>query len=124
MTDADLLPPALLKRKAVVYVRQSTQAQVQLNLESQRRQYELVDEARRRGFRDVEVIDDDLGRSASGAVARPGFEEARRLAVRRRGWRRSLLRRLAARQERPRLASPSGALWARRGARHRSRRCL
>ena len=66
MTDADLLPPAVLKRKAVVYVRQSTQAQVQLNLESQRRQYELVDEARRRGFRDVEVIDDDLGRSASG----------------------------------------------------------
>lgn len=75
MTDADLLPPALLKRKAVVYVRQSTQAQVQSNLEGQRRQYELVDEARRRGFRDVEVIDDDLGRSASGAVARPGFEK-------------------------------------------------
>src|SRR5580692_4425736 len=74
MTDADLLPPALLKRKAVVYVRQSTQAQVQVNLESQRRQYELVDEARRRGFRDIEVIDDDLGRSASGMVARPGFE--------------------------------------------------
>jgi DNA invertase Pin-like site-specific DNA recombinase len=57
MTDADLLPPALLKRKAVVYVRQSTQAPVQLNLEGQRRQYELVNEARRRGFRDVEVID-------------------------------------------------------------------
>jgi DNA invertase Pin-like site-specific DNA recombinase len=75
MTDADLLPPDVLKRKAVVYVRQSTQAQVQLNLESQRRQYELVDEARRRGFRDVEVIDDDLGRSASGTVARPGFEK-------------------------------------------------
>ena len=75
MTDVDLLPPALLKRKAVVYVRQSTQAQVHLNLESQRRQYELVDEARRRGFRDVEVIDDDLGRSASGTVARPGFDK-------------------------------------------------
>jgi hypothetical protein len=29
--------------------------------------------ARRRGFREVEVIDDDLGRSVSGAVARPGF---------------------------------------------------
>ena len=29
---------------------------------------------RRRGFREVEVIDDDLGRSASGMVARPGFE--------------------------------------------------
>src|SRR6476646_1119513 len=75
MTDADQLPPALLKRKAVVYVRQSTPAQVQLHLESKRRQYELVDEAKRRGFRDVEVIDDDLGRSASGTVARPGFEK-------------------------------------------------
>src|ERR1700680_1242225 len=74
MTTADLLPAAVLKRKAVVYVRQSTQAQVQTNLESQRRQYDLVDVARSRGFRDVEVIDDDLGRSASGMVVRPGFE--------------------------------------------------
>lgn len=74
MTSVDLLPTAVLKRKAVVYVRQSTLAQVQSNLESQRRQYELVEEARRWGFRDVEVIDDDLGRSASGMVARPGFE--------------------------------------------------
>src|SRR5881396_3474999 len=74
MTSADLLPAAVLKRKAVVYVRQSTPAQVQTNLESQRRQYELVDVARERGFRNIEVIDDDLGRSASGMVARPGFE--------------------------------------------------
>ncbi len=74
MANADLLPASVLRRKAVVYVRQSTPAQVQLNLESQRRQYELVDVARRRGFREVEVIDDDLGRSASGMVARPGFE--------------------------------------------------
>ena len=74
MTNADLLPAGVLKRKAVVYVRQSTQAQVQTNLESQRRQYELVDEARRHGFQDIEVIDDDLGRSASGMTARPGFE--------------------------------------------------
>ena len=74
MTGADPLPPAVLKRKAVVYVRQSTQAQVETNLESRRRQYELVDVARSRGFRDIEVIDDDLGRSASGMVARPGFE--------------------------------------------------
>ena len=74
MTGAEVLPPAVLNRKAVVYVRQSTQAQVENNLESRRRQYELVDAARRRGFRDVEVIDDDLGRSASGMVERPGFE--------------------------------------------------
>ena len=74
MTSADLLPAVVLKRKAVVYVRQSTQAQVQTNLESQRRQYELVDEARRHGFQNIEVIDDDLGRSASGMTARPGFD--------------------------------------------------
>ena len=75
MTSSDaLLPATLLQRKAVVYVRQSTPQQVQSNLESQRRQYELVEVARRRGFSTVEVIDDDLGRSASGAVARPGFD--------------------------------------------------
>jgi DNA invertase Pin-like site-specific DNA recombinase len=75
MMDGDFLPPAILQRKAVVYVRQSTQVQVEINTESRRRQYELVEVARRRGFRTVEVIDDDLGRSASGMVARPGFEK-------------------------------------------------
>jgi DNA invertase Pin-like site-specific DNA recombinase len=75
MTNADPLPPTVLSRKAIVYVRQSTQTQVQVHLESQRRQYDLIDEARRHGFRTVEVIDDDLGRSASGTVARPGFEK-------------------------------------------------
>jgi excisionase family DNA binding protein len=74
MTGGDALPPAILQRKAVVYVRQSTQVQVETNLEGRRRQYELVDVARRRGFRTVEVIDDDLGRSAGGMVRRPGFE--------------------------------------------------
>jgi DNA invertase Pin-like site-specific DNA recombinase len=74
MTSADLLPATVLQRKAVVYVRQSSQSQVMTNLESQRRQYDLVDIARKYGFADVEVIDDDLGRSASGTVARPGFD--------------------------------------------------
>jgi DNA invertase Pin-like site-specific DNA recombinase len=70
MTTHDaLLPAVVLQRKAVVYVRQSTPQQVQLNLESQKRQYELVEVARLRGF-----IDDDLGRTASGAVERPGFD--------------------------------------------------
>ena len=74
MANTELLPATVLRRKAVVYVRQSTQTQVQNNLESQRRQYDLVEEARRRGFVHIEVIDDDLGRSASGMVARPGFD--------------------------------------------------
>ncbi len=73
-TGAEPLPAAVLKRKAVVYIRQSTQSQVQINLESKRRQYDLVDLARTKGFADVELIDDDLGRSGSGTVARPGFD--------------------------------------------------
>lgn len=63
-----------LTRQAVVYVRQSTADQVAHNLESQRRQYALVERARQLGWDDVQVIDDDLGRSGSG-VARPGFEK-------------------------------------------------
>lgn len=74
MTSAETIPPVILKKKAVVYVRQSSHSQVITNLESKRRQYDLVDVARRHGFIDVEVIDDDLGRSASGSVARPGFD--------------------------------------------------
>ena len=74
MRMSDSLPTSVVRRKAVVYVRQSTPGQVHENLESQRRQYGLVEVARRYGFRDVEVIDDDLGRSASGAAERPGFD--------------------------------------------------
>ena len=74
MRASDPLPRSVLTRKAVVYVRQSTPAQVRDNLESQRRQYHLVDVARQHGFAQVDVIDDDLGLSAAGMVARPGFE--------------------------------------------------
>ena len=62
-----------LARRACVYIRQSTPDQVQNNLESQRRQYALVDRARQLGWQEVEVIDEDLGRSGSGTL-RPGFE--------------------------------------------------
>src|SRR5882724_4943973 len=69
------LPKEALDRNAIVYVRQSTGMQVQENLESKRRQYELVELAREYGFRDVSVIDEDLGRSASGMTDRPGFRD-------------------------------------------------
>jgi len=68
------ITPDHLGRTAVVYVRQSTMAQVMGNLESQRRQYELAAAAKAAGFASVTVIDDDLGRSGSGSVERPGFE--------------------------------------------------
>ena len=62
-----------LARRACVYIRQSTPDQVRHNLESQRRQYSLVDRARALGWHEVDVIDDDLGVSGSG-THRPGFE--------------------------------------------------
>src|SRR5271169_720557 len=63
-----------LRRKAIVYVRQYSMLQVTHNLESQRRQYGLAAHARDLGFHDIEVIDEDLGRSGSGCVERPGFQ--------------------------------------------------
>jgi DNA invertase Pin-like site-specific DNA recombinase len=68
------ITPDHLARAAVVYVRQSTMAQVTGNLESQRRQYDLAGAAEATGFASVTVIDDDLGRSGSGSMERPGFE--------------------------------------------------
>jgi len=69
------ITPDHLARAAVVYVRQSTLAQVLGNLESQRRQYALADAAKAAGFAAVATIDDDLGRSGSGLVIRPGFQK-------------------------------------------------
>jgi len=67
-----------LSRHACVYVRQSTPDQVHNNLESQRRQYALVERARQLGWQRVEVIDNDLGRSGSG-TSRPGFDRLLRM---------------------------------------------
>ncbi len=67
------IPGSVIQRRAIVYVRQSTGMQVTENLESQRRQYELSDLAKSYGFKDVAIIDDDLGVTASGTVERPGF---------------------------------------------------
>jgi len=68
------LTPDHLRRRAVVYVRQSTMIQVSQNRESQLRQYNLAGYARELGFVDVETIDEDLGRSGSGLTDRPGFQ--------------------------------------------------
>jgi len=69
------ITPEHLARKAVVYLRQSSLAQVKQNTESQRLQYALVDTAKAYGFKQVEVVDCDLGMSAAtGAQAREGFK--------------------------------------------------
>ncbi|HET6218283.1 MAG TPA: recombinase family protein [Acidobacteriaceae bacterium] len=64
-----------LERGAMIYIRQSTPGQVLHHQESQRRQYGLQDRARELGFQQITVIDEDLGRSASGLVTRTGFEQ-------------------------------------------------
>ena len=69
------ITPEHLARMAVVYVRQSTLGQVVEHTESKRRQYALADSARQTGFASVQIIDEDLGRSGSGLVARPGFQK-------------------------------------------------
>lgn len=70
---SDKLTTDHLRRKAVVYVRQSSLHQVKNNRESRRRQYELKEHALGLGFANVEVIDEDLGLSGGGKVDRPGF---------------------------------------------------
>ena len=67
------IAPDHLSRQAFVYVRQSTRDQLRHHHESRRRQYGLANRARRLGWTDPVVVDDDLGRSGGGS-ARPGFE--------------------------------------------------
>jgi len=65
-----------LRRDAYLYVRQSSLHQVVENTESTKRQYALRQRAVALGWplERVVVIDEDLGRSASGHTARTGFE--------------------------------------------------
>jgi DNA invertase Pin-like site-specific DNA recombinase len=65
-----------LERKAYVYIRQSSPRQVEENLESQDLQYQLVDRAGSFGWMEpqVEVIDDDLGKSGTTSQPRAGFQ--------------------------------------------------
>ena len=71
----DKIQPHHLGRRAVIYLRQSSEKQVRENTESQRLQYGLRDRAVALGWTQVEVIDIDLGRSASlGAAQRDGFD--------------------------------------------------
>src|SRR5512145_114439 len=64
-----------LGRGAIVYVRQSTAAQVEDHRESTDRQYKLTRRATDLGWlpAQVDVIDQDLGVSGSGTVHREGF---------------------------------------------------
>jgi DNA invertase Pin-like site-specific DNA recombinase len=69
------IKPEHLARKAIVYLRQSSERQVRQNLESQRLQYEMAERIRGLGWQQIEIIDSDLGASAAiGSIYREGFE--------------------------------------------------
>lgn len=63
-----------LVRKAILYVRQSSAYQVTHNQESRKLQYAMKERVRQMGWREIEIVDEDLGRSAAGTVTRSGFE--------------------------------------------------
>ena len=71
---SDKVRPHHLERKAILYVRQSSAHQVLHNRESSGLQYAMRDRLTALGWSEIEVIDDDLGRSAAGGVQRAGFE--------------------------------------------------
>ena len=69
------IKPEHLVRKAIVYLRQSSEKQVRQNKESQRLQYAMAERVRALGWQEVEIINNDLGSSAGLAAAqREGFE--------------------------------------------------
>jgi DNA invertase Pin-like site-specific DNA recombinase len=77
MSDRGKITEAHRRRRAVVYVRQSSLAQVERNVESTARQYALRERAVELGWpaESVVVVDEDLGRSGASSDGRFGFKE-------------------------------------------------
>jgi DNA invertase Pin-like site-specific DNA recombinase len=75
MSELGKIKPTHRQRAAIIYVRQSSAAQVEHHRESTERQYALVDRAIELGWsRDhVTIIDEDLGLSGAGTAKRAGF---------------------------------------------------
>jgi excisionase family DNA binding protein len=77
MSERGKVTEAHRRRRAVLYVRQSTLAQVERNVESAARQYALKERAVELGWpaESVAVVDEDTGRSGASAEGRIGFKE-------------------------------------------------
>src|SRR5437660_4327473 len=71
---SEKIRPHHLERKAILYVRQSSAHQVLHNRESSALQYAMRDRLIALGWSEIETVDEDLGRSGAGLVARHGFE--------------------------------------------------
>ncbi len=77
MSEQAKVTEAHRRRRALVYVRQSSLVQVERNVESAARQYALRQRAVELGWPSeaVAVVDDDTGRSGASADGRLGFKE-------------------------------------------------
>lgn len=75
MNERAKITADLLSRQAIVYLCQSGPSQVEHNRESTERQYALASKARELGWSEdrILVIEEDLGLSGSGSLARSGF---------------------------------------------------
>ena len=72
--SSEKIGPQHRARKAMLYVRQSSPYQVLHNRESQALQYAMRDRLAQLGWSEIEVVDEDLGRSAASGAPRAGFE--------------------------------------------------
>src|SRR3954470_18583162 len=72
--SSEKIGPQHRARKAVLYVRQSSAHQVLHNRESQALQYAMRDRLVQLGWSEIEIVDEDLGRSAASGTTRAGFE--------------------------------------------------
>ena len=76
MSTTPMVQPHHLRRKAVVYIRQSTGHQVLTNIESQRLQHAMREHAHHLGWPDerIEVVETDMGRTAQSTERRDGYK--------------------------------------------------
>ena len=76
MNNSELIQPHHMNRKAVIYIRQSTGHQVLTNVESQKIQRAIRENARRLGWGEgaIEVVETDMGVSAKSTECREGYK--------------------------------------------------
>jgi DNA invertase Pin-like site-specific DNA recombinase len=70
------IQPQHIERKAAIYIRQSTPQQVLEHAESTKLQYQLVERTQELGWHSeqIEIIDEDLGKSGASIEGRTGFK--------------------------------------------------
>jgi hypothetical protein len=78
--SSEKIGPQHRARKAMLYVRQSSPYQVLHNRESQALQYAMRDRLAQLGWSEIEVVDEDLGRSAASGAPRASSAWSRKSA--------------------------------------------